>query len=129
MLHRIAEQAGRRGLVILISDLLDDPEALLSGLHHFRHNGHEVLVFQVLDPRELDFAFDREARFEELETGRTEVASPWQVRETYREQMHDYLETLRDGCARHHVHHHLLTTDSPLDEALIAFLTERQRNP
>lgn len=127
VLHEIAEQIGRRGLVILISDLLDDPDELLSGLHHFRHNGHEVLVFQVLDPRELDFAFDRESRFEELETGKTLTASPWQLREGYREEMTQYLETIKAGCSRHRVAHHLLDTETPLDQALFGFLTLRQQ--
>ncbi len=127
VLHEIAERIGRRGLVILISDLLDDPEELLSGLHHFRHNGHEALVFQVLDPRELDFAFDRESLFEELETGKTMNANPWQLREGYQEEMKKYLETLRSGCSHHRVAHHLLSTETPLDQALFAFLTMRQQ--
>ncbi|MBZ0263143.1 DUF58 domain-containing protein [bacterium] len=127
VLHEMADRIGRRGLVIIISDFLDDPEQLLPGLHHFRHNGHDVLVFQILDPRELDFAFDREARFEELESKESMIASPWQVRESYREEMQNFLEVIRTGCSRHQVNHHLLTTETPLDEALIAFLTMRQR--
>ncbi|MBS1262002.1 MAG: hypothetical protein MAG453_01340 [Calditrichaeota bacterium] len=126
-LHRVAERAGRRGLVILISDLLDDPEAILSGLHHFRHLGHEVIVFQVLDDRELDFAFDREARFEELETGATMPASPWQVRDAYQSEMKAYLDQIKSGCSHHNVRHHLLTTSTPLEEALVSFLIHRGR--
>ncbi|MFH0883941.1 MAG: DUF58 domain-containing protein [bacterium] len=126
-LHRVAERLGRRGLVILISDLLDDPEPLLEGLHHFRHNGHEVLALQVLDPREVDFAFDRESKFVELESGKSLSANPWQVGNEYRSEMHRFLETLRDGCARHHVQHHLLTTDTPVEQALLALLIARQR--
>ncbi len=126
-LHRVAERSGRRGLVILISDLLDDPEAILSGLHHFRHLGHEVIVFQVLDDRELDFAFDREARFEELETKQVLTASPWQVRDAYQKEMTAYLEEIKTGCSRHQIRHHLLTTSTPLEDALISFLISRGR--
>ncbi len=126
-LHRVAERAGRRGLVILISDLLDDPDAILGGLHHFRHLGHEVVVFQVLDDRELDFAFDREARFEELETKQSLTASPWQVRDAYQQEMADYLETIKSGCSRHNVRHHILTTSTPLEDALISFILSRGR--
>jgi uncharacterized protein (DUF58 family) len=126
-LHRVAEHAGRRGLVILISDLLDDPDAILSGLHHFRHLGHEVIVFQVLDDRELDFAFDKEARFEELETKQSITASPWQVRDAYQREMADYLEQIKSGCSRHNVRHHVLTTSTPLEDALISFLASRGR--
>ncbi|MDP8207556.1 MAG: DUF58 domain-containing protein [Candidatus Electryonea clarkiae] len=126
-LHHLAERVGRRGMVILISDLLDDPDELISGLHHFRHNGYEVIVFQVLDPRELDFAFEREARFEELESGQTMTASPWQMREAYSEEMNTFLEKLRSGCSRHKVSLHTVTTNTPLDKALLEFLTFRQK--
>ena len=126
VLHNLAESAGRRGLVIIISDLLDDPDELISGLHHFRHNGHEVLVFQVLDPREMDFAFDRESRFEDLESGKMLTVSPWQVRDAYQEEMKNFLEKLQAGCAHHKVNYHLLNTEVPLEKALMAFLTLRQ---
>jgi len=122
VLHSVAERLNRRGLVILISDLLDDPAEILAGLHHFRHQGQDVLVFQLLDPRELDFGFRHESRFEALETGESIAANPWQVQEAYRDQMAEYLETLRSGCARHRVRHHLLTTDQPLEEALTTLL-------
>ncbi|GBE29939.1 VWA domain containing CoxE-like protein [bacterium BMS3Bbin04] len=127
-LHRVAERVGRRGLVILISDLLDDPEKVMSGLHHFRHMGHEVIVFQVLDDRELDFAFDREARFEEMETKQSMTASPWQVRDAYQREMADFLEQIKSGCSRHNVRHHLITTSTPLEEALVSFLLARGRH-
>ncbi len=126
VLHQMAEQIGRRGLVILISDLLDDPEVILSGLHHFRHNGNEVLVFQILDPRELDFGFDRESRFEALETKEYIIASPWQIRDAYQEEMNQFLETIHSGCALHRISHYLMTTDRSLEEALIALLIMRQ---
>jgi uncharacterized protein (DUF58 family) len=126
-LHRVAERLPRRGLVVMISDLLDDPAAILEALHHFRHDGHDVLALQLLDPRELDFAFDREARFEELESGETVTADPWQLAPAYRERMREYLEVIREGCARHHVQHHLITTDTPVDRALMAMLLARQR--
>lgn len=129
VLHTLAERTPRRGFTVLISDLLDEPEALVSGLHHLRHRGHEVVVFQLLDPRELDFAFDREARFEALEQGGTLTADPWQVRSAYREEMARFLETLEAGCARHKVRRHLVSTDTPLDKALLAFLTERAVMP
>ncbi len=127
VLHLIADQIGRRGLVVLISDLLDEPEPILSGLHHLRHNGHEVIIFQVLDQREVDLDFPRESRFDDLESGASLTANPWQVRDAYREQVQLHIETLRRGCAHHRVAHHLLTTDTPLDEALMAFLAKRQR--
>ncbi|MCB2198702.1 DUF58 domain-containing protein [bacterium] len=122
VLHAVAERLNRRGLVILISDLLDNPSDILEGLHHFRHQGQDVLVFQILDPRELDFGFTRESRFEGLETGTSIAVNPWQVKEAYREQMDEYLETIKTGCAHHQVRHHLLSTDHPLEDALTTLL-------
>ncbi len=67
ILHILAERLKRRGLIILISDLLDEPEAILSGLRHFRHSQHEVLVFHILDPNEIEFDFKGDIEFEDLE--------------------------------------------------------------
>lgn len=127
-LHRVAEKQGRRGFVILISDLLYDPEQVLEGLHHFRHDGHDVLVLQILDPRELDFALGNEARFVDLEhKERSITANPWQIGSVYREEMEHYLALIQDGCARHNVQHQLITTDTPVEQALISLLIARQR--
>ncbi len=126
-LHQVAERIGRRGLVVLISDLLDDPASLMAGLHHFRHMGHEVIVFQLLDDRELDFAFPREAVFEALESSHRITLDPWQVREGYAGEMQRFLEEIRSGCSRHRVSHHLLTTSTPLEEALLAYLLKRKQ--
>jgi uncharacterized protein (DUF58 family) len=126
-LHRVAERIGRRGLVILISDLLDDPGRILEALHHFRHDGHDVLAIQVLDPREIDFAFDREARFEALESGDSITVDPWQIAPEYRDQINGYLEAIREGCARHHIQHHLIQTDQPMQSALLEMLLARRR--
>ncbi len=128
VLHTMAERIKRRGLVIIISDLFDDPDKIIKGLQHFRHSNQEVLVFQILDPREIDFAFDREARFEELETGKKLVANPWQVKESYKHEMDAFLNEIRSGCGLHLVDHHLLTTSTPLEDALMAFLTKRKLN-
>lgn len=126
-LHAVANRLNRRGLVVLLSDLLDDPERLLEALHHFRHDGHDVLVLQILDPREVDFSFDREARFEALESDDSLNVDPWQIGPEYRALMQHSLETIREGCARHHVQHQLITTDTPVDQALLALLLARKR--
>jgi uncharacterized protein (DUF58 family) len=73
-LHKIAERMKRRGLIILISDLMDDPDKLITGLKHFRHRQHEVIVFHVLDPREVDLNYKDEVEFEDLESGRRSSA-------------------------------------------------------
>lgn len=126
-LHRIADRMKRRGLVILISDLLDEPDGILSGLKHFRHDGHEVIVLQVLDPLEKSFAFSRDARFRDLETEETIVTQPWHLRHAYQQEMNLFLDELKSGCRENGVDYALFTTDQPYDFALMEYLTKRQR--
>ena len=86
VLHAVAERVRRRGLVAVFSDLMDDPEQVVSGLKHFRHRGHEVMVFQILDPREIDLDFRGETEFADMESpGRRVRVEPAHVRAAYRE--------------------------------------------
>lgn len=128
VLHRVAERIPRRGLVVLFSDLMDDPESILSGLKHFRHRGHEVLVFQILDPREIDLGFGRETEFVDLEDpGRRVRLEPAHVRSAYRGRFEAWREELRRACRRQRVDLVELTTDRPFDQALLAYLNKRRR--
>lgn len=126
-LHSVAERIRRRGLIIVLSDLLDDPAATLSGLRHFRHDGHEVLVFHILDPREIDFAYTGDVRFHDLETAEEMPTQPWHLRREYRRQIAGFVEGLRRGCREDRIDYHLLNTEMPYGEALIQFLTKRKR--
>ena len=128
VLHRVAERIPRRGLVVLFSDLMDDPAAILSGLKHFRHRGHEVLVFQILDPREVDLGFARETEFVDLEDpSRRLRLEPAHVRAAYRERFAGWRDELRRACRRQRVDLVELTTDQPFDQALLAYLNKRRR--
>jgi uncharacterized protein (DUF58 family) len=126
-LHTVADRISRRGLIVVLSDLLDDPAAILSGLKHFRHEGHEVLVFHTLDPRELDFAYSGDVRFHDLETDEEMPTQPWHLRKEYRALMTHFIETLRRGCREHRIDYHLLNTKTPYGDALIQYLTKRKR--
>src|SRR5262245_8311586 len=75
-LHQLAESLTKRGMVVLISDLLDDPAAVIRGLRHFQFRGTDVIVFHVLDPDEIEFPFERVTRFEDLESAREVTAVP-----------------------------------------------------
>ncbi|MFO7655316.1 MAG: DUF58 domain-containing protein [Candidatus Krumholzibacteriia bacterium] len=128
VLHRVAERVHRRGLVVLVSDLLDDVDAVLSGLKHFRHRGHEVVVFQVLDPREVDLDFRGEVEFTALEDPDQSVRTePAHVREGYRERLEDWRGRLRRECRRLRVDLVEMTTDTPLEKGLGAYLLKRGR--
>ncbi|MBU0509321.1 DUF58 domain-containing protein [bacterium] len=126
-LHAVADRITRRGLVIVLSDLLDDPTAILSGLKHFRHEGHEMLVFHVLDPRELDFAYSGDVRFRDLETEEEMPTHPWHLRKEYRQLVAGFVGELTRGCREHRIDYHLLNTQTSFDEALVRFLTKRRR--
>src|SRR5712692_8273081 len=86
-LHQLASSLTKRGMVVLISDLLDEPERVIRGLKHFQFRGTDVIVFHILDPDEIEFPFDRATRFEDLETGDEVMAVPAAVREHYLKQI------------------------------------------
>ena len=126
-LRQLAESLTRRGMVILISDLLDDPEAVLRGLKHFHHRGSDVLVFHVLDPDEIDFPFDRATRFEDLETDEEIVAVPGVVRAHYQKALGALIERYRRELGGAGIGYQLLNTKQPLEMALLAYLSTRAR--
>ncbi|MBT4496633.1 MAG: DUF58 domain-containing protein, partial [Gemmatimonadetes bacterium] len=111
-----------------ISDLLDDPEEVLKGLKYFRHRGHEVIVFQILDPRERDLDFSNQTRFYDLEDpDQTLTTQPWHIRSEYRAMMDDLIRTYRNGCADARIDHALIDTTTPFDVALSCYLVRRKR--
>jgi len=126
-LHQLAARLTRRGLVVLISDLLDDPAGIIEGLKHLRFQGSEVLVLQTLDPAELTFPFDQPARFEDLETADAVPVVPEQVRAQYLDQMRSLSERYRRELRRAGIDYHQLNTSTPLDTALRAYLSTRAR--
>jgi len=128
VLHAVAERVPRRGLVVLLSDLMDEPERILSGLKHFRHRGHEVIVFQILDPREIDLDFRGEVEFEALEEpGRRLRLEPAHVQGAYRQRFEAWRADLRRDCRRQRVDLVEITTDTPFARGLGAYLRKRRR--
>ncbi|OQY28971.1 MAG: DUF58 domain-containing protein [Candidatus Cloacimonetes bacterium 4572_55] len=125
--HQLAEKIKRRGLIIVISDLFDDPEKLLGGLKHFRHRKHEVIVFHVLDRYEREFPFDREAVFEDMETGERILTQPWQIRAEYQDRLRKLSKEYRLKCRERLIDYVPIHTETPYDVSLLAFLGKRQR--
>ncbi|UCE65476.1 MAG: DUF58 domain-containing protein [Candidatus Zixiibacteriota bacterium] len=125
--HELAERVKRRGLIIVISDLLDDPEKMVLGLKHFRHRQHEVIVFHILDPYERNFAYKSEARFRDMETGKELLADPWQIRGDYISRLGDHLGWISKSCRDSHIDYHLLDTSVPFDRALFGYLAKRSK--
>ena len=127
--HDLAERISRRGLIVVLSDLLDDPEEVLGGLRHFRHRGHEVIVFQILDPRERDLDFNRETRFFDLEDPDTVLTTqPWHIQQEYRDLMDDLVRTYRHGCAESRIDYNLLDTATSFEIALTRYLARRRKS-
>lgn len=126
-LHEVAEQERRRGFVVLISDLLDEPEAIVEGLRHFRFLGHDVIVFHLMDPQELRFDFTDMVEFEDLETGEKMLVEAEAARATYLENLERFRSTLRKSCGLLGIDYTLLSTDQPLDFALFEYLAARSR--
>ena len=126
-LHALAERVRRRGFVILLSDLLDDPERIAGAIHHFRHLKHEVLVIHVLDPQEIAFQFDREATYLDLESGDRITTRPQELRSDYRAQVRSWMERIRQFCVEKEADYVSVTTDMPYDRALLEYLSKRAR--
>ncbi len=123
--HQLAETIKRRALVVVLSDLFDDPEALLGALKHFRHKKHEVVVFQILDPAEVNFPFDDITRIEDLENRREVTSDPRAFRRAYLEELSKFLDTLRAGCRSAHIDYSVAQTDQRFDLFLGAYLARR----
>ncbi|UCG53745.1 MAG: DUF58 domain-containing protein [Candidatus Latescibacterota bacterium] len=126
-LHHIAERVRRRGLVVLISDLMDRPEDVLTGLKHFRHRGHEVIVFHVLDPRELDLDYRDEVEFQDMETDKKLRVEPAFLKDEYSRDVREWIKDLDRGCKSHQIDYNLLSSHTPFDQALTAYLNKRIR--
>jgi uncharacterized protein (DUF58 family) len=127
VLHDIAERIQRRGLVIVISDLIDEEGGIASGLQHFRHHNHEVLVFHVLDDAELTFPFDRLTRFKDMEGAGRLTANPKALRSRYLARIHTFLENLKAICFERNVSYEKACTKEPYDHFLAAYLEKRSR--
>ena len=126
-LDRLAEALSRRGMAVLVSDLLDDPARVVRGLRHLRFRGVDVIVFHLLDPAELTLPFDAAARFRDMETGAELTAVPSAVRERYLQEVEAFISLYRRELQLAGIDYCLVDTSRPLDQALLAYLSARGR--
>lgn len=127
VLFQLAQKIKRRGLVIVLSDMLDDPEDVLRALRSFRYRKHEVIVFQIIDKDEKDFPFEESAIFSDLETDSEMVVTPGLMRSRYRKRFKEFLELSHRNLLESHIDHTVLETTTPYDKALFAYLQKRAR--
>ena len=126
-LNDLASAVRKRGMVVLISDLLDDPAQVLEGLKHFRYRGTDVIVFQVLDPDELKFPFEQAARFRDMETEEEVMAVPGSVRADYIARIEGLIQFYRRELQLAGIDYCLLETSQPLELGLMSYLMTRRR--
>lgn len=127
VLNQVAEGIKRRGLVIILSDLFDDPTSVITAFKHFRHRGHEVIVMQILDPLERSFAFGGDAVFRDLETREELMTQPWHIEKAYRETLRTFIDRYKQECLDNNIDFVLLDTATPFDKALFEYLNKRKR--
>jgi uncharacterized protein (DUF58 family) len=126
-LHLLANAISKRGIVVLISDLLDDPARIVEGLRHFRFRGTDVIVFHVMDPDELTFPFERASRFRDIEGSEELMAVPAVDRGQYLDALGTVLELYKRELGSAGIDYRLLDTSEPLDFALMSYLATRGR--
>ena len=125
VLRGITETVPRRGMIVLVSDLLGDVDGIMKGLKLLRQRGHDVLVFHVMDDDEIDSEFNGPMRFDGLESEDFLNCNPRALREGYLEALHQFLDKVRRQCAQNVVDYALIRTSDPLDAVLAKYLSSR----
>jgi len=123
--HDLAERLKKRGVVIILSDMFDDVPAMMTGLKHFRHRRHDVIVMHVLDPAELEFPFRQMTQFIGLEGLPEVITDPAALRRAYLDEFGKFVKSVKTGCRQHLVDYVQMRTDQPLDVALSTYLAGR----
>ncbi len=125
ILFQLAQKIKRRGLVILLSDLFDEPEVVVKSLRSFRYRKHEILVFHILDKDEYEFPFNKAAIFSDLEDGTEMIIQPNIIRESYQKNFGELLKFYRYRLLESHIDHEIIYTNTPYDKALFSYLQKR----
>jgi len=126
-LHQVAAMIRTKGLIMLFSDLLTDPEPVLQSLHHLRHRGHEIIVFHILDEAEVHFPFQGVIEFRDVEEERKLTLDAKGMRSDYLQAVHDFRERYKTECARANIDYVAIDTSISFDKALLEYLISRQR--
>ncbi|REK08603.1 MAG: DUF58 domain-containing protein [Planctomycetota bacterium] len=127
VLLTLSEQVKKRGLVVVFSDLLTDLDAFYDGMRRLMYRGHEIVVFHVLDPDELELPFNDLVMFRDIEGNEELLAEPWAFRKSYQEAMQTFLSEVRSGCGDRGIDYVFLRTDQPLADMLSHYLHSRDR--
>ena len=126
-LHGMAELIKRRGLVIVISDLMDDPEQVMKGLAHFKQKRHDVIVLHVLDDHELNFPFEKVATFRDMESGEKVRVSPKDLKDDYSTELTAFIDQYKRACFENNIDYVTINTKTPHATLLSAYLRRREK--
>jgi uncharacterized protein (DUF58 family) len=127
VLQVLCEKIKKRGMTIIVSDLLTDLDSFYDGLRRLQYRGHEVLVIHVLDPDEIDLPFNDLIMFRDIEGSEELLAEPWAFRKAYQAAMQEFIDGVRRGCGDRGIDYLSLRTDQPLAEVLSHYLHARER--
>jgi len=124
---QLAEHFKRRGILALISDFYEEPDAVLEAVKPLRFLGNDLVVFHVLDPAELDFTYDDPSAFEDLESGEQIPIVPESLGDQYRTMIREHTSALATKFSEHRIDYTVLNTALPLDHALFSYLSSREK--
>jgi len=124
--HKLAQMLAKRGLVIIISDLYDEPSEILPALQHFVFKKHQVIIFHVMDPAEIEFPFRKITSFVDMETNERLQVDPRYVKDAYLEEVKAFIEYYRKECSDRNIEYILTPTDTPYDMMLLNYLARRK---
>ena len=126
-LFRATEFFKRRGIIVVISDFYEDPKKAVDMLKPLSYGGNDLIVFQILDPAEIDFPYDEPANFEDLETGQSMPVVPEKLRKQYAQLVQEHIAALSKLCGENRIDYALFNTAMPIDHALFKFLAMREK--
>jgi hypothetical protein len=126
-LNKMAEHFKRRGILLLISDFYDEPDAILEAIKPLRFLGNDLIVFHVLDQAEIDFGYEDASSFQDLETGEQVPVVPQSLVKEYRAMIQAHIAALTGKFSEHRIDYTVLNTAEPLDRALAGYLSARER--
>ena len=126
-IHECAEKIQKKGLVILISDLMDYPDNVMMALKHFLYKGHEVIIFHVLDPQEISLDFNEKVRFKDLESNTEIITDPRQLQKTYKKKIKEFIDFYKRNCGQNKIDYVTIETNASLELALTEYLLKRKK--
>ena len=127
LLHSLAESITKKGLIILISDLLDDENEVIKGLRHFKHKGHEVIIFHIIDPKEKNLDFNQNINFLDIENNSSIITDTRQIKDQYNKAFNDFCNFYKKHCSMNKIDYIPITTNKSLDISIMQYLIKRNK--